>query len=52
MAETDWAAYGKASGNEKCADCMVHCGHEASAVHDTFTSAKGFARTVRATLGV
>jgi hopanoid biosynthesis associated radical SAM protein HpnH len=52
MQETDWAAYGKASGNEKCADCMVHCGHEASAVHDTFTSARGFGRTVRVTLGV
>jgi hopanoid biosynthesis associated radical SAM protein HpnH len=49
--ETKWENYGKASGNEKCADCMVHCGHEASAVNDTFTSAKGFARTVRATLG-
>lgn len=49
--ETKWEDYGKASGNEKCADCMVHCGHEASAVNDTFTSVKGFARTVRATLG-
>jgi hypothetical protein len=29
---------------------MVHSGHEASAVHDTFTSLRGFARTVRATL--
>jgi hopanoid biosynthesis associated radical SAM protein HpnH len=48
--ETTWENYGKASGNEKCADCMVHCGHEASAVNDTFTSVKGFARTVRATI--
>ena len=33
MEETDWEAYG--TGNyEKCADCMVHCGYEASAVHD------------------
>jgi hypothetical protein len=33
MAETDWDAYG--TGNyEKCADCMVHCGYEASAVQD------------------
>ena len=33
MDETDWDAYG--TGNyEKCADCMVHCGYEASAVED------------------
>jgi len=34
MDETDWPSYG--TGNyEKCADCMVHCGYEASAVNDT-----------------
>ena len=34
MNETDWAAYG--TGNyEKCADCMVHCGYEPTAVTDT-----------------
>ena len=34
MTETDWAAYG--TGNyEKCADCMVHCGYEPTAVTDT-----------------
>jgi hopanoid biosynthesis associated radical SAM protein HpnH len=33
MAETDWDAYG--TGNyEKCADCMVHSGFEATAVND------------------
>jgi hopanoid biosynthesis associated radical SAM protein HpnH len=33
MAETNWDAYG--TGNyEKCADCMVHCGYEATAVQD------------------
>ncbi len=33
MEETDWDAYG--TGNyEKCADCMVHSGFEASAVVD------------------
>ncbi|MFZ0792133.1 MAG: DUF3463 domain-containing protein, partial [Candidatus Korobacteraceae bacterium] len=37
------------SGNPKCANCMVHSGYEASAVHDTFGSWKGFAATVRAT---
>ena len=34
MEETDWDAYG--TGNyEKCADCMVHSGYEATAVLDT-----------------
>ena len=33
MEETDWDAYG--TGNyEKCADCMVHSGYEATAVLD------------------
>jgi hopanoid biosynthesis associated radical SAM protein HpnH len=33
MADTDWDSYG--TGNyEKCADCMVHSGYEASAVMD------------------
>jgi hopanoid biosynthesis associated radical SAM protein HpnH len=33
MEETDWDAYG--TGNyEKCANCMVHCGYEATAVKD------------------
>ncbi len=33
MEETDWDAYG--TGNyEKCADCMVHSGYEATAVQD------------------
>lgn len=36
MEETDWDAYG--TGNyEKCADCMVHSGYEATAVRDTVT---------------
>ena len=34
MDETDWNSYG--TGNyEKCADCMVHCGYEPTAVLDT-----------------
>ena len=34
MTETDWDAYG--TGNyEKCADCMVHSGYEATAVMDS-----------------
>ena len=35
MEETDWDSYG--TGNyEKCANCMVHSGYEATAVADTF----------------
>lgn len=34
MEGTDWDLYG--TGNyEKCADCMAHCGYEATAVADT-----------------
>jgi hopanoid biosynthesis associated radical SAM protein HpnH len=46
---TDWDRYGTGR-NEKCADCMVHCGYEASAVADTFGSWGGVVRTVRAML--
>lgn len=49
METTDWENYGTGR-NEKCADCMVHCGYEASAVDDTFSSWSGFARTVKLTL--
>jgi hopanoid biosynthesis associated radical SAM protein HpnH len=50
MSGTDWDAYGRKSGNEKCADCMVHCGHEPSSVHHAFTSITGMARMARGTL--
>ncbi|MGF1593822.1 MAG: adenosyl-hopene transferase HpnH [Kiloniellaceae bacterium] len=34
MEETEWEGYG--TGNyEKCANCMVHCGYEGTAVADT-----------------
>ena len=34
MTTTDWDSYG--TGNyEKCANCMVHCGYEPTAVDDT-----------------
>lgn len=49
MADTAWERYGTGR-NEKCADCMVHCGYEASAVDDTFGSLRGFLATVRSTL--
>jgi hopanoid biosynthesis associated radical SAM protein HpnH len=35
MEETDWESYGTGR-YEKCADCMVHCGFEASAVDEAF----------------
>ncbi len=47
---TPWEQYGRKSGNEKCRDCMVHCGYEATAVDDTFGSLKAFGETVAATL--
>jgi hopanoid biosynthesis associated radical SAM protein HpnH len=47
MEETDWDAYGRASGNSKCQDCMVHCGHEPTAVAATFGSLRGLAKTAR-----
>ena len=37
MEETEWDKYG--TGNyEKCANCMVHSGYEATAVDDTFSN--------------
>ncbi len=33
--QTDWNQYGRASGNPKCADCMVHCGYEPTAAMDS-----------------
>ncbi len=46
MMDTDWDKYGTGR-HEKCADCMVHCGYEASAVDDTFSSIRGLFDTVR-----
>lgn len=46
METTDWDNYGTGR-HEKCADCMVHCGYEASAVDDTFSSIGGLVKTVR-----
>ncbi len=50
METTDWAAYGRASGNPKCQDCMVHCGYEPSAVHATFNTLAGLWGAARNTL--
>jgi hopanoid biosynthesis associated radical SAM protein HpnH len=43
MDETDWDAYGTGR-YEKCADCMVHSGYEASAVRDTLARPVAAAR--------
>jgi len=51
MENTRWEDYGRRSGNEKCQDCMVHCGYETSAVDFTFSSWRGLRETVVATLG-
>ncbi len=36
MEDTQWDNYGTGR-NPKCANCMVHCGYEATAVDDTFS---------------
>jgi len=48
--ETRWGDYGRASGNPKCADCMVHCGYEPSAANHTFSSFGGMWGTIKAYL--
>lgn len=47
---TEWKNYGRASGNTKCQQCMVHCGYEPSAVDHTFASISGLFATVKAML--
>jgi hopanoid biosynthesis associated radical SAM protein HpnH len=49
METTPWENYGRKSGNEKCQDCMVHCGFEATAVDHTFSSLRGFIETAAVT---
>jgi hopanoid biosynthesis associated radical SAM protein HpnH len=34
LENTNWEEYGQKSGNDKCADCMVHCGYEPTAAMD------------------
>jgi hopanoid biosynthesis associated radical SAM protein HpnH len=44
MEETAWEQYG--TGNDpRCADCMVHCGYEATAVTDAMSSPANMARS-------
>lgn len=46
METTEWDKYG-AGRHEKCADCMVHCGYEPSAVVDSFSSVRKLMQTAR-----
>ena len=50
MNGTDWSGYGRASGNPKCRDCMVHCGYEPTAVHQTFNTLRGLVAAARVTV--
>ncbi len=49
--ETDWSKYGRASGNPKCADCMVHCGYEPTAAMDAMQP-QNIARSIGTVLGI
>ena len=47
---TNWDAYGRASGNPSCQDCMVHCGYEPTAVSETFGSLRGMSGAARSVI--
>ncbi len=51
LEKTDWSQYGRASGNPKCADCMVHCGYEPTAATDAMQP-ENMARSVGTLLGM
>jgi len=46
MEKTDWSKYG-AGNDPRCANCMVHCGFEASALSAIRASLPNFWKTVR-----
>ena len=46
--DVDWDNYGHASGNPKCANCMVHCGYEPTAVDYTFSGFGGIWANIKA----
>lgn len=50
MTATDWNGYGRASGNPKCQDCMVHCGYEPTAVDQAFGTWRGLLAAARVAL--
>jgi hopanoid biosynthesis associated radical SAM protein HpnH len=46
METTDWSKYGTGN-NEKCSDCMVHCGYEPTAVIASTRGVKNVVRSIR-----
>jgi hopanoid biosynthesis associated radical SAM protein HpnH len=50
METTRWEGYGTASGNPQCANCMVSCGYEPTAVNHGFGSLSGFFAMAKAAL--
>lgn len=51
LKETDWSKYGRASGNPKCANCMMHCGYEPTAAMDAMQP-ENMARAVGSVFGM
>lgn len=51
LEKTDWSKYGRASGNPKCADCMMHCGYEPTAAMDAMEPGN-IARSLGSVLGI
>jgi hopanoid biosynthesis associated radical SAM protein HpnH len=47
MEQTDWEKYGRKSGNSKCQDCMMHCGHEPTAAIDATSNLKNMLISIR-----
>lgn len=45
--KTEWKRFGQKGTDERCKDCMVHCGYEATAVNDSFSGFGGIYRTIR-----
>lgn len=50
METTKWEEYGTKSGNPKCANCMVSCGYEPTAVTHGFGSLSGFFAMAKAAI--
>ena len=47
LEETNWDNYGRKSGNSKCQNCMMHCGHEPTAAIDATSSLKNMLISIR-----
>jgi hopanoid biosynthesis associated radical SAM protein HpnH len=50
LEQTNWENYGRASGNPKCADCMMHCGYEPTAAMDAM-KLENMGRAISSVLG-